>query len=258
MLHIRNIATLITTVMLLAGCGGNNVVPSSSGQAKQSAYVCSPQPTCSEPTPIGPSSTTLSCVPTSLTSAGGGSVSLGGSGIGIIELSHSRGLKSACVPISLATKIFNAANNFFGTKTCGINNAPTTEECMAAVNQILMNAKLSPLGPGSNGSNLVPVAILSSLASGRLAPISQSSAVLGDLTVRHTWDDTYTSKTGDEHIGVCTTNGCTTVLSNSAHAPTGNPNCPEGVFNWKSPWTMDNYTGSKYKGGYSDFYHLTR
>ena len=151
---------------------------------------------------------------------------------------------------------FQAANKFVGTETCGLNGATGDEACMAAVNQILINAGLSPLGAGPTGSNYIPSAVPPAIASGRLVAIPQSGTIPGDLTVRHSPGDTYTSVVGDEHIGVCEASGCTTVLSNSSSKSTGDPNCPLGVFGWSSPPTMDNYAGSPYIGGYSDFYRV--
>jgi hypothetical protein len=114
MLHIRNIATLMSTALLLAGCGGNNgnslpsVVPSSSGQAKQSVgstpaptlppctststyYVAGALewPTCqSDPSPT-PSATPIivACNPSTIGTA-----------------SYMRGLKSVCVPTPAPTQ----------------------------------------------------------------------------------------------------------------------------------------------------------
>jgi hypothetical protein len=156
----------------------------------------------------------------------------------------------------LGPKIANAAQVFFGKETCGLHGAADNEECMAAVNQILMNAGIPPLGAGPYGSNYVPGAILPGLQSGRIVQIPQNQARPGDLTVRHSKDDTYTSAGGDEHIGICMASQCTEVFSNSSHAHTGDPNCPTGVFDYVSPPGMDNYATSPYIGGYSDFYRV--
>lgn len=109
---------------------------------------------------------------------------------------------------------------------------------MASINQILANAGIPPIGPGSEGTNYIPAA----LASGRLQQIPQASTVPGDLEVRHSPSD------ADEHIAVCTTYGCTNVVSNASH------NC---TFGWFSGYTMC-YSGSPYCDGYSAFYRVTR
>jgi hypothetical protein len=220
MLHIRNIATLITTVMLLAGCSGNNIVPSSSGQAKQSLqnWICSPQPTCSQPTPIGPASTTLACAPTS-TNVGGGTViagsGRGGSGSGIIELSDSRGLKSACVPATRGQKVINAANNFFGHETCKLFG-DGGKACADSVNYVLNQAVGRTFG---SNTHWVPSVHTGMLAAGFKGE-SQSSAQPGDIAIAP----------NDRHIGICMTAGCTQIDSNSTSR------C---AFKWQSNGTFD-------------------
>jgi hypothetical protein len=144
---------------------------------------------------------------------------------------------------NLEAEIYAAAVAFEGHKTCGLHGADGADACMASVNQILMNAGIPPIGGGPNGTNFIPTAV----ASGRLQSIPQSATVPGDLEVRHSPGDTYQSVGGDEHIAVCTNNGCTNVVSNASH---------DCTFGWNSDYTMC-YSGSPYCGGYSDFYRVT-
>ncbi len=202
------------------------------------------------PSPIS-TPTPSSCQP------GGGTTNIAGAP------AQPQPLAEACSPPpppypSIQARIYKAAENFFGQETCGLHGAPPRDQCMAAVNQVLLNAGLQPLGPGANGSNYVPTAILNGLKSGRLIAIAQKDAGPGDLVVRHSPGDTYTSVSGNEHIGVCETKECTQDISNSSSAHTGDPTCPTGVFRWRSPSTMDNYDGSPYLHGYSDFYRVVR
>lgn len=142
--------------------------------------------------------------------------------------------------------IYHAALAFVGTNTCGLHGADGSEACMASVNQIIMNAGIAPIGPGPNGTNYIPAAVLG--YPGRLVEIPQSDTVPGDLMVRHSQGDTYYSSTGEEHISVCTVRYCTQVVSNSSSTCT---------FGWFSSSDMC-YIGSPYCSGYSQFYRVTR
>lgn len=136
-----------------------------------------------------------------------------------------------------AAAIFAAAEAFYNANTCGLHGAPGNEACMAAVNQVIMNAGYPPIGPGPYGTNYIPTAVVS----GRMQQIPQAMTVPGDLVVTHSRDEV------DWHIGVCETYGCTSVLSNASSV------CR---FVWRSGPSMD-YPGSPYTGGYSLFYHVT-
>jgi hypothetical protein len=150
-----------------------------------------------------------------------------------------------CPGTNVESSIYNNSQIFYGQPTCGLHGAPGDEACMAAVNQVLINAGVAPLGPGQ-GFNYIPDAISWGLAHGRLQEIPQAATAPGDLEVRHSADDTYASSGGDEHIGICQTYGCTTVLSN--HSSSCN-------FSWYSDPTMC-YNGSPYCGGYSNYYRV--
>lgn len=142
--------------------------------------------------------------------------------------------------------IYRAAMAFVGAKTCGLHNAPGDEACMASVNQILMNAGIAPIGPGPNGTNSVPAAVLG--YPNRLVEIPQSATVPGDLMVRHSPSDTYTSATGSEHVTVCIDYGCRNVVSNASSTCT---------FGWFSGYELC-YPNSPYCFGYSQFYRVVR
>ena len=146
---------------------------------------------------------------------------------------------------NLAARIFAAAMAFRGSRTCGLHGAPGDNACMASVNQILINAGVRPIGSGLYGTNSVPDAVVGSGA-GRLLPIPPSDTVPGDIMVRHSPGETYSSYGGEEHITVCEVRGCSEVISNHS---TG---C---IFSWESDYTLC-YTGSPYCGGYSDYYRV--
>lgn len=150
----------------------------------------------------------------------------------------------ASVAGNLQAAIYAAAEAFIGTRTCGLHGADGADACMASVNQILMNAGIPPIGPPPDGTNYIPTAVLA--YGSRLQPIPQADTVPGDLMVRHSPGDTYTSSGGEEHIVVCTAPGCTQTVSNASH---------DCTFGWHSDDTLC-YAGSPYCNGYSDFYRV--
>lgn len=145
---------------------------------------------------------------------------------------------------NIQAAIYAAAEAFIGTRTCGLHGADGADACMASVNQILMNAGIPPIGPPPDGTNYIPTAVLA--YGSRLQPIPQADTVPGDLMVRHSPGDTYTSSGGEEHIVVCTVPGCTQTVSNASH---------DCTFGWQSDDTLC-YAGSPYCNGYSDFYRV--
>jgi|GEM_PF-5738588 len=156
------------------------------------------------------------------------------------------GLAPCAASGNLQDLIYHAALAFVGTNTCGLHGASGSEACMASVNQILMNAGIAPIGPGPNGANFIPTAVLG--YPNRMVEIPQSATVPGDLMVRHSPGDTYFSSAGDEHITVCITYGCTEVVSNASSTCT---------FGWYSGFDLC-YLGSPYCSGYSQFYRVTQ
>jgi Type IV secretion system pilin len=101
----------------------------------------------------------------------------------------------------IEANICNAANAYHGQPTTACNCGGSA--CAWAVNNVLTNAGLQPMG----GSSVL--AMQSALTGGRGTAISQGDAVCGDLVI-------VTNGSGENHVGVCMTNGCTSALSNSS------------------------------------------
>lgn len=103
---------------------------------------------------------------------------------------------------SIQERIATAANAFKGTSTNvpGTNNGRSA--CAYAVNEVLKRAGLSPMG------GLSVTAMEAALNGGRGQQIPIAQSVAGDLLI-------VTSGSGN-HVGVCISSGCSSVLSNSS------------------------------------------
>jgi Type IV secretion system pilin len=108
--------------------------------------------------------------------------------------------------------------------------------CAWAVNNILRNANVTPVGDNSVKN------VENALVRGRGARISQSDTVGGDLVLL-VGARTRSGREGN-HIGVCLNNGCTQVLSNSSSAK---------AFRWRSGPTFS----PSYSGGLPRFFRVT-
>jgi hypothetical protein len=135
------------------------------------------------------------------------------------------------------TKIYQAALLLYGMSTC---NVPRTNggqaACMWAVNQVVDKG----LGYYVAGGTMYVPAAVSAFDSGAAAQLGQSQTVPGDLVV-------VTSPDGSAmHIGVCMSDECTSILSNSSR---------QCNFDWLSN-NLFQYNGSPYNGGSAAFYRL--
>ncbi len=101
--------------------------------------------------------------------------------------------------------------------------------CAWAVNRVLSNAGIQPLG---SNPNYVP-SVEAALRGGRGTPVSQSQAQAGDIVIA--------SNAG--HIGICLNQGCTRVRSNSSS---------RARFTWDSNFNFD----GEYGGGQSRVYRV--
>ncbi|MEO0825336.1 MAG: hypothetical protein AAFY67_06710, partial [Cyanobacteria bacterium J06642_9] len=101
--------------------------------------------------------------------------------------------------------------------------------CAWAVNRVLENAGIAPVG---SNPNYVP-SVESALQNGRGAPINQTQAQAGDIVIAP----------NGHHIGFCLNDGCTQVRSNSSS---------RAQFTWDSNFNFDGVYG----GGQSRVYRL--
>ncbi|MEO0519226.1 MAG: hypothetical protein AAF171_18200 [Cyanobacteria bacterium P01_A01_bin.116] len=101
--------------------------------------------------------------------------------------------------------------------------------CAWAVNRVLENAGIQPLG---TNPNYVP-SVEADLQSGRGSQISQSDARAGDIVIEGS----------QTHIGICLNDGCTQVRSNSSS---------RARFAWDSDFNFNGFYG----GGNSRVYRL--
>ena len=107
------------------------------------------------------------------------------------------------------------------------------EACAWAVNQVLAQSGISPLG---ENPNYVP-SVEAALQGGRGQQINQSQAQAGDIVIAP----------GQAHIGICMDTGCNTVRSNSSS---------NASFTWNSGFNFDGWY-DKY-GGSSNVYRITQ
>lgn len=103
--------------------------------------------------------------------------------------------------------------------------------CAWAVNRVLENAGISPLG--GNAPDWVP-SVEADLQNNRGRPIDRSQGQAGDIVISG----------GQEHIGICLNDGCTQVRSNSSS---------RAAFTWDS----DTDFGGFYGSGPSRIYRVT-
>ncbi|MEO0769054.1 MAG: hypothetical protein AAFY72_06415 [Cyanobacteria bacterium J06649_4] len=101
--------------------------------------------------------------------------------------------------------------------------------CAWAVNRVLANAGIQPLG---SNPNYVP-SVEADLQNGRGAQISQGEAQAGDIVIAE----------GQAHIGLCLNEGCTQVRSNSSS---------RARFDWTSDFDFNGFYG----GGSSRVYRI--
>lgn len=111
------------------------------------------------------------------------------------------------------------------------------QACMWAVNQVLKNAGIKPLG----NDTLAVLVAREDLRRGRGQQVSQREAKAGDL---HIVD----AGGGNQHIGICLNDGCTKVKSNSSS---------RASFSWISGAGF-RYPGSPYNNGKSEFWRLKK
>ncbi len=106
--------------------------------------------------------------------------------------------------------------------------------CAWAVNQVLMNSGIKPLGQ----NQLHVLSMETDLRNGRGVIVSPEQAQPGDIVLvdkgRHT---------NDQHIGICLTPGCTSAISNSSSAAS---------FSWIS----DGHFSSAYQGARRAIYRV--
>lgn len=104
-------------------------------------------------------------------------------------------------PLALNAKILEAARKFQG---CSTAEGPDggNQACGWSLHQVLTNAGIAPIG---TNPNYVP-AIAEALEGGRGQLVTPANAKAGDLVVA----------SGQGHIGIALTDGCTEVLSNSS------------------------------------------
>jgi cell wall-associated NlpC family hydrolase len=107
------------------------------------------------------------------------------------------------------------------------------EACAWAVNRVLSNAGIRPLG---DNPNYVP-SVESALQNGRGQQVSAAQAQAGDIVIAK----------DQRHIGICMNNGCSQVRSNSSSAAT---------FSWNSNGNFDG-AYDRY-GGANHIYRVTQ
>jgi Type IV secretion system pilin len=150
-------------------------------------------------------------------------------------------LSDSSVPIvsgvaagSIQQRIFSAASAYRGQSTRSGPGGGNLA-CAWAVNNVLRNANISPIGDDSVKN------VERALVQGRGDRIAQSSAVAGDLVLL-IGASTRSGKVGN-HMGVCLNNGCTRVLSNSSS---------KASFSWESGPIFS----PSYSGGTPRFYRV--
>lgn len=119
--------------------------------------------------------------------------------------------------MTAAQRIWNAAmkfkiNHSTQYSTLNLRGASATNECVAAIQQILANAGLSLIG----GGTLWLPTFEQDLSTSGYVEVTQDQAQAGDFVIQG----------NDIHIGICENNGCTMMISNSS--------TPES-FTWETP-----------------------
>ncbi len=142
-------------------------------------------------------------------------------------------------PGQLNQAIINSVNRM-GNFPSGAGHSPSATlngslACMWAVNQILKNAGLRPLG----NDTLAVLVARAELQRGRGVRVPLSEARPGDLTIVNAGGSR-------QHIGICLNNGCTRVKSNSSS---------RASFSWISGPGFK-YPGSPYNGGTTEIWRV--
>ncbi len=142
-------------------------------------------------------------------------------------------------PGQLNQAIINSVNRM-GNFPSGAGHSPSATlngslACMWAVNQILKNAGLRPLG----NDTLAVLVARTELQRGRGVRVPLSEARPGDLTIVNAGGSR-------QHIGICLNNGCTRVKSNSSS---------RASFSWISGPGFK-YPGSPYNGGTTEIWRV--
>lgn len=124
--------------------------------------------------------------------------------------------------LTYAQRIYNSMQSFKSThsarnSTLNFGGASAGNECVTTIQAILAGASLAQI---ANNTNNVP-AFEAALPNSGYVQVSQSQAVPGDFVV----------ESGQAHLGMCETNGCSYIISNSS--------TPES-FTWET--TADAYS----------------
>jgi len=122
-------------------------------------------------------------------------------------------------PASYPDKIYNAALSYYKTNTRGLMGAIKFNECVAAVQQVLINAGLSVVGNGTLVVHDFKVAAESQGYSETTTPVK------GDIV-----------DLSDDHLGICITDGCSQMLSNAS---------TPGTFSWEDTPSVQNAVSTK-------------
>jgi len=133
--------------------------------------------------------------------------------------SYSTTSSSSSSGSSIPSRIYSAAMSYKGTSTANFEHGGRVA-CAFAVNNVMTKAGLQKIG---SNPNYVP-SVESALLSGRGTQITASQAVPGDIAIAP----------GQAHVGICITNGCTQIISNSSSRQ---------AFVWVSSGSWDGYYG---------------
>jgi len=109
-----------------------------------------------------------------------------------------------------AKRLWDAAMKFKAShsarhSTLRFGGASVGNECLAVINSSQGILQLAGLAQVANGTQWVPT-FESALPNSGYVQVSQAATVAGDFVIQG----------DDKHIGICQTNGCTTMISNSS------------------------------------------